>query len=290
MKQSVGGASFWATRMTHGCGATASKTTRQPEGQPFSFLHPPECFIEMTFSTPNLRTLKGVCLSCLLSVASVIANAQSTRVHLKQEATYSQTISAIRDNQQTSVELRTIRVRVVDRAGKVREFTPLLVYDPQSKLFFWDYFEAYQDYSPDFLAKQFLSTVYLAPDKLVIFTSSVIHHLAISESTERDDSLDQAQDNVVHFFEKEPLPSYRSEFKSVDYLKEMPRDFLKQCMTDINMPPRIVDLQRQGKQWRLRVRAQNGNVADIVLDDSYNLVSTKFTVNPAADALGGCSR
>ncbi len=238
-----------------------------------------------------MRTLKIVCLFCLLSVASIIANAQSTRVHLKQEATYSQTIPAIRDNQQTSVELRTIRVRVVDRAGKVREFTPLMVYDPQSKLFFWDYFEAYQDYSPDFLAKQFASTVYLTTDTLVIFTSlSHLPYLAISESAERHDSLDTAQDSVVHFFEKKPLPPNRWEFKSVDYLKEMPRDFLKQCMTDINMPPRIEDLQRQGKQWTLRLRAQNGNAADIALDDSYNLISTKFTVNPAAHALGGCSR
>jgi len=223
-------------------------------------------------------------------VASIIANAQSTRVHLKQEATYSQSIQAIRDNQQTSVQLRTIRVRVVDHAGKVREFTPLMVYDPQSRLFFWDYFEAYQDYSPDFMAKQFASTVYITRDKLVIFTSSLIHHLEISESTERQDSLNQAQDSVVHFFEKEPLPSSRWEFKSVNYMKGMPRDFLKQCMTDINMSPPIEDLQRQGKQWRVRVRVQNGNAADIVLDDSYSLISTKFTINPAADALGGCSR
>ena len=86
----------------------------------------------------------------------------------------------------------------------------------------------------------------------------------------------------------EPLPSYKWEFKGVDYMKEKPRDFLKQCITANELPPRIVDLQRQGKQWRLRVTALNGDAADILLDDSYNLVSTKFTVNPAADALGGC--
>jgi hypothetical protein len=238
----------------------------------------------------NMRTLKIVRLFiCVLSVASIIANAQSTRVGLKQEATYTQSIRAIRDNQQTSIQLRTIRVRVVNQAGRVREFTPLMVYDPQTKLFFWRYFEAYQDYSPDFLAKQFASTVYLTHDKLAIFTSSATR-LEVSEGAERHDSLDKAQDRVVHFFETEPLPSSKSEFKGVDYMKKMPRDFLKQCITDINMPPRIEDFQRQGEQWRLTVRAQNGNAADISLDDSYNLISTKFTVNPAADALGGCLR
>ena len=130
-----------------------------------------------------MRTLKIVCLFfCGLSVASIIANAQSTRVHLKQEATYAQNIQAIHDNQKTSIQLRTIRVRVVDHAGKVREFTPIMVYDPQSKLFFWDYFEAYQDYSPDFLAKEFVSTVYLTPDKLVIFSSYVTHSCSLGES------------------------------------------------------------------------------------------------------------
>jgi len=237
-----------------------------------------------------MRILKIVFLFlAVLCVASIIANAQSTRVGLKQEATYAQSIRAIRDNQQTSIQLRTIRVRVVNDAGKVREFTPLMVYDPQTKLFFWRYFEAYQDYSPDFLAKQFTSTVYLTHDRLVIFTSSQTR-LEISESAELHNSFDKAQASVVHFFEKEPLPSTKSEFKAVDYMKEMPRDFLKQCITDINMPPRIEDLQRQGKQWRLKVRAQNGDAADIALDDSYNLISTKFTVNPAADAMGGCLR
>ena len=162
-----------------------------------------------------------------------------------------------------------------------------MVFDPQSKLFFWDYFEAYQDYSPDFLAKEFTSTVYITPDKLVIFASYETH-LAISESAERYDSLDQAQGSVVHFFERESLPSYKLESKSVDYMKEMPRDFLKQCITANRLPPAIEDLQRQGKQWRLRVRALNGDTGEILLDDSYNLISTKFTVDPDADALGGC--
>jgi hypothetical protein len=238
----------------------------------------------------KMRTLKIVCLFfCVLFVVPITANAQSTSVHLRQEATYTQNIQALRDNQKTSIQLRTIRVRVVDHAGKVREFTPLMVFDPQSRLFFWDYFEAYQDYSPDFLAKQFASSVYLTPDKLVMFTSHVIN-LAISESAERHDSLDQAQDSVVHFFEKESLPYYNWEFKGVDYMKEKPRDFLKQCITDINYAPRIEDLERHEKQWSLRVRTQNGSAADILLDDSYNLISAKFTVNPAADALGGCLR
>lgn len=240
------------------------------------------------FAFGRLTRLAVVAALLLMFVCSTV-KAQSARVRV--ESGYTQTIDAIRDNQKTSIQFRCIRVRVVNHAGKPRQFAVRMLYDSQTKLFFWGYFEMYQDYSSEWDAKQFTSdaTVYLSPDKLRIFTTQIVRRLAVSDTAERQDSIDLAQGNVIHFFEKEPLPSSKWEFKSVNYLEGMPRDFLKQCITDINMAPRIEHLQQQGKQWKVRVRAQNGNAAEISLDDSYNMISTKFIVSPTADASSGCN-
>lgn len=227
----------------------------------------------------------------LVTFVCSTVNAQSARVRL--EPGYAQTINAIRDNQKASIQTRFIRIRAVNHAGKTRQFDVRMFYDPQTKLFLWRYFEMYQDYSSEWAAKQFtpLAGVYLTSDKLRIFNNTGFgYDLTILESSERQDSIDQAQNTVVRFFEKEPIPSSKWEFKPVDYLKEMPRDFFKQCFSAFNTPPTVEDVQRQGNQWKVTVRVrQNGNAAEITLDDSYNLISTKFIANPTADSDGRCN-
>ena len=151
----------------------------------------------------------------------------------------------------------------------------------------------YQDYSSERAAKQFapFAGVHITADKLRVFNNTGFgYDLTIMESSERHDSIDQAQNTVVHFFEKEPIPSSKWEFKHVDYLKERPRDFFKQCFSAFNTPPTVEDVQRQENQWRVTVKVQqNGNAAEITLDDSYNLISTKFIANPAAASAGRCN-
>jgi hypothetical protein len=228
-----------------------------------------------------MKTIAAILLLYITAVLRVCwtVNAQSTRVHLEEGSTYTQTIHALRDNQRTSIQFRSTLVRIVNHAGKAREFTARMLYDPQSKLFWWSYSETFQGYSAEWEAKQFaqFSVVYLAPNSLLVFTSETFEDpLVILESVERHDSLDRAQEGVMHFFEKEPLPSYKWQFKGVNYMKEMPPDFLKQCFSAINMVPTVEGVQRQGNQWKVTVRAQNGNAAEISLDDGYNLISTKF--------------
>jgi hypothetical protein len=225
----------------------------------------------------------------LVTFVCSTVNGQSSQVSV--EPGYNQFIDAIRDNQKTSIQFRCIRVRVVNHAGKARQFAVRMLHDSQTKLFFWGYFEMYQSYSSEWDAKQFTSVaiVYLSPDKLRIFTTNSSLALTILDTAEHQDSMDLGQGSVVHFFEKEPAPSSKWEFKSVNYLEEKPGDFLKQCITANAPAPRIENLQRQGQQWKVIVRAQNGNAAEISMDDSYNLISTKFIVNPAADSAGGCN-
>lgn len=131
----------------------------------------------------------------------------------------------------------------------------------------------------------------ISNDRIRRFHRTILQPLAVSESADRYDTLGQAQDEVLHFFEKNPLPNYRLEkSKAVDYLRNMPKGFLMQCMTDVNYAPRIETLKREGKHWELTVRAQNGNTAEITLDESYNIESVNFAMSPTALSQGGCGR
>ena len=110
--------------------------------------------------------------------------------------------------------------------------------------------------------------------------------LRIDVGTKRQDSLSQVQASAIRALErKTAAPFQRS--KRVTYSK--PRDFFKQCITDIDMPS-IQSVERQPNQWQVTVAAQNGNLAILSLDGSYNLISTKITLNPKADSVGGCKR
>jgi hypothetical protein len=243
------------------------------------------------------RKLKPLAVASLflLFLACLNANAQGTRVHVETDWAYTRTLDVIRDNQKASIEFRSLRVQVTDPAGTTRKFITRMLYDSQTKLFYWECFELYDNYSTnsESEAQKFanVSTIYLSNDRLRRFHTTIPQPLVISESADRYDTLGQAQNALIHFFKKEPLPDYRREkSKTVDYLRNMPKGFLMQCMTDVNYPPRIETLKRQGKHWELRVRAQNGNTAEISLDESYNVESVHFTINPAAVSQGACGR
>jgi hypothetical protein len=105
----------------------------------------------------------------------------------------------------------------------------------------------------------------------------------VSESADRYDTVGQAQSALLDFFKKEPIPSSRLEkSKAVNYLRYMPRGFLMQCMTEINIPSRIESLEHQGKQWNLKVRAQNGNTAKTpwTSDTTWNRCISQSTLKP----------
>jgi hypothetical protein len=220
---------------------------------------------------------------------------QGTRVHVEKDSTYTRTLDVIRDNQKASIQFRSFVVQVSDPAGKTRKFIVRMLYDSETKLFYWEYFELYGNYNTNTKseAETFTdsSTVYLSNDRLRRFHRTIQQPLVVSESGDRYDTLGQAQDALLHFFEKNPLPDYRLErSKAVYYLRNMPKGFLMQCMTDVNYPPRIETLKREGKHWKLTVRAQNGNTAEISLDESYNIESVNFAINPTALLQGGCGR
>jgi len=242
----------------------------------------------------KLKPLAIASLSLLLP-ASSNANAQGTRVYVEKDSTYTRTLDVIRDNRKASIEFRSFRVQVTDPAAKTRKFIAHMLYDSQTKLFYWECFELYDNYNTnsEWEAHTFanVSVIYLSNDRLRRFHITIPQPLVVSESADRYDTLGQAQNALLDFFKKKPLPGSRLEKSTaVDYLRNMPKGFLMQCRTDIDYPPRIENLKREGKLWKLAVRAQNGNTAEILLDESYNLESVNFTINPTAVSQSGCGR
>ncbi len=237
------------------------------------------------------RTNLRASLLTLFLCASTLA--QTTQVQVPADSVYTQTIDAIRDNQKAHVQFRSILVRIDDRAAKPNEFTVDMLFDPQTKLFWWSSSEKYQDYSGDTQLKQFaqFSIVFLTPDRLVVF----FRHpgfgdaVGLRESTERYNNLDQAQRALLqHFFQNSPplaLKWQRDHLRSVDYMKRIPRDFFEQCSSAMLMLPTVEDIRRESNQWRLRIRGPNGNAADVFLDEAYNVVSTHLDPKPAVTVI-----
>lgn len=176
-------------------------------------------------------------------------------------------------------------------AGEVKDYILRVLYDPKTKLFYWQNYGFYQGYAPEgnaILSDQWLGKVviYVASDQMAIFSLTFDGNLGVVTSTERENRLSRGQTSAIHALErKTATPFQRS--KLVRY--STPPDFYKQCITDINMPG-IHSVQRQTNRWQVTVAAQNGNIAILSLDDSYNLISTKITLNPNADSVGGCKR
>jgi hypothetical protein len=128
--------------------------------------------------------------------------------------------------------------------------------------------------------------IYVTSDQMAIFKPGLGAYLGIDVGTGRQDSLSQVQASATRALERKTATPFR---RFVTFWKQLPPDFFKQCMTDVYMP-HIESIQRQTNRWQVAFASQNGNIAVLSLDDSYNLVSTKITLNPNADSVGGCKR
>jgi hypothetical protein len=244
----------------------------------------------MQISEPLKSTLTwvsraGIILGLLLWFLVANGIAQPARARVQVVSAYTQTIAAIRNNQKTSIRLRSLLLRVSGPSSKAREYVATILYDPRSRLLWWELFEENAGYNPKLNAELFVksSIVYVAPQKLVVVSSTVWSGLGIRESDERVNSLDQAQDTVVRFLEKQQPSSYQwpiASFRAVEFAKAIPRDFFRQCFSAMLIPPTVKAVQRRGNQWQVKLTGPNGNSAELLLDDGYHLVSTKLLPRP----------
>jgi hypothetical protein len=211
--------------------------------------------------------------------------------HLDADGSFARTVLALTEKGKTPLEFRSVKVHVASHAGGNEDRILRMLYDPESKLSYWEVWNLYPGYSPReeaILADQQLwsRVIYIASDQMAIFQAMLGAELRIDVGREHHDSLRQVQASTVRALERKTPPPF-SKFLSFD--EQLPPDFLKQCMTDVYMP-HIESVQREANGWKVTFASQNGNIALLSLDDSYNLVSTKVTLNPNSDSVGGCKR
>jgi hypothetical protein len=211
--------------------------------------------------------------------------------HLNADGSYARTVVALGDDGKTPIEFRSLAVHLASNAGGTKDYILRMLYDPKTKLFYQQNYGLYQGYGPEGdanLADQWLGSIIICvrSDQMAIFGVGFDGNVGVVVSTTRATSLDEGQASVIHALGRETKTPLQ---KSTVVTYSKPADFFKQCMTDINMPG-LQGVQRQTNRWQVTVAAQNGNIATLSLDDSYNLVSTKITLNPNADAVGGCKR
>lgn len=212
--------------------------------------------------------------------------------HLSADGSYARTVLALTDKgKKTTLEFRSVKVHLAFHAGGSKDCILRMLYDPETRLSYWEGLNLYPGYSPheeSILAGQEVGwmVVYVTSDQMAIFKPGLGPDLEIDVGTERQDSLNQVQASAIRALERKTATPFR---KFVTFSKQLPPDFFKQCITDVYMP-HIQSVERQTNRWQVAFAAQNGNIAILSLDDSYNLMSTKVTLNPNADSVGGCKR
>ena len=231
------------------------------------------------------------CESCRYALAALwaatltcaTARAQTPHVRLESGSVHVSKIEAIQDDKKILLQFRSILVQTDYPGEKSGECAVQMIYDPESRLFDWHSFQIYKGYDAELETSLFAdnSVVYLASDRLVVFSR---RSEVVRESTEHYDSMDRGQDRVMRLFEEHSVPadaSWSTQFKTVDFMKEIPRSFMEQCYSAMMMVPKIEALRRNGKQWILKITGPNGKSAEVSLNDSFQIVATKLIPRPA---------
>ena len=132
----------------------------------------------------------------------VVSN--GTRVHAQKDSIYTRTIAAIRDNQKSSIEYRSLIVEVTDSLSKTRKFVAHILYDPPTKLCYWEYFELTEnvniDHTWEAKTLENFSTIYVSRDRLTRFNTTIPTPFLISESCRRYDTVREAENALLHAF------------------------------------------------------------------------------------------
>ena len=216
---------------------------------------------------------------------------RTSGAHVNADRSYARTVLALTDKGKTPLEFRSLKVHLTSHAGGTKDYILRMLYDPETRLSYWEGWDLYPGYSPDeesILAEQELwgMVIYVTSDQMAIFKPLLGAGLTIDVGTERQDSLSLVQASAIRALERKTATPFR---RIVTFWKQLPPDFFKQCMTDVYMP-HIQSVERQTNRWQVAFAAQNGNIAILSLDDSYNLISTKVTLDPNSDSVGGCKR
>jgi hypothetical protein len=190
--------------------------------------------------------------------------------------------------------MRSVLLKVEAPTGKSSEFVVHMLHDPRTKLFAYHYFQTYQGFDLDRDRKMFASSVfvYVGPHQLVIFKSYFGPEAAAWKDTETYSSMDGGQASVLRFFEAHRATAeteLQAHANKIELMKKIPRQFMEQCYSAMATLPKIESLEREADIWKFTLTGPNGNSAEVSVDDSLTVVSTKLMPRPALIVLDSAS-
>jgi hypothetical protein len=222
------------------------------------------------------------------------ADSQTPHVHLEAGSTRTGTLEATCSEKKCILQMRSLVLKVEAPSGKSSEFVVHMLRDPRTKLFGYQYFQTYQGFDLDRDRKMFASSVfvYVGPHQLVIFKSYFGPEAAAWKGTETYSSMDGGQASVLRFFEAHRATAeteLQAHANKIELMKKIPRQFMEQCYSAMATLPTIENLKREGDIWKFTLKGPNGNSAEVSVDDSFTVVSTKLMPRPDVIVLDSAS-
>jgi hypothetical protein len=195
-------------------------------------------------------------------------------------AIQSKTVQVTRDGQPAQVNLQVQRMTLQLPSGKTGQGDLLMLYDPQTQLFWWHYSEAAESGQTPAKVSDPLAnyTVYITGAKIVVFTFSK-PSVWVRESTERYPSLAEGQAGAQAALRRmsDKIEGGAVEwFREINVLEAVGRDFLSRRGSPSPFPrPKLREVSRTNNQWHLILDGPNKDSAEVVLSDDYQVVEAK---------------
>jgi len=214
-------------------------------------------------------------LALLMILASV--RAEAAQVRIVEGSTRSQIAAVPKDGQRPLVELREVQVSLSDTARSGSERLDILMLrEPRSGLFWWRY-QTSESGRPGGIIERFLrdSITHLTDDRVVYFMLST-STLWVSESLERQPSMDAGQASVVAALERdwEAMQAHPAPwFLRVNLISVLDRDFFFLRGSASSFPgPKLRGVSRQNGGWRVVLDGPNGDLAAVLLSERFDLL------------------
>jgi hypothetical protein len=211
---------------------------------------------------------------CLLANLS----SQSPSTHLVPGTIEMKQVPILKDGHRARAVVRKMEISVVSSDGKTMRADVIMVYEPISRLFWWQY-QALESEEPRTDIAKSLSdyVVYIAKDKIYGFSFSR-PFLWVRESEKQVSNLDQGQEEVLADVKKnaDKIAAQTATWAHpVNVGAAMGPGFLSLDHSASLFPqPRLRTVSRVKDQWHLIFDGPNKDSAEIVLSDDYKVVST----------------
>lgn len=192
-----------------------------------------------------------------------------------------------------SIELRKFRSPIQFPSGKTKIADITMVFDAETRLFWWDY---YQPSGPDFSTRSIAEM--LSRDKFYIGEGRITRFdlsgsdLRIRQCAGRRSSMEDGQEHALKEIRANAADIEKNSwhwFHLVDLMtaKAVERDFMMLAGSSSPLPePKLREVRRKDGQWHLIIDGPNRDSVKVVLSDDFKVVGTKrFPAKPALSAL-----